>query len=62
MDVAELEPAEGCRGNAFGALLVDVREAHERALGMSRRRARHRAGRTGRSAGVAAGRECRHPC
>ena len=35
MDVAELEPAEALQRQRHGALLVDVREAHERALGMA---------------------------
>ena len=35
MDVAELEPAEALQRQRLGALLVDVREAHERALGMA---------------------------
>ena len=33
MDVAELDPAEALQRQRHGALLVDVREAHERALG-----------------------------
>ena len=35
MDVRELDPAEAVRRQHAGALLVDVREAHERALGMA---------------------------
>jgi molybdopterin/thiamine biosynthesis adenylyltransferase/rhodanese-related sulfurtransferase len=35
MDVRELDPAEALQRQRDGALLVDVREAHERALGMA---------------------------
>ena len=35
MDVRELDPAEALQRQRSGALLVDVREAHERALGMA---------------------------
>jgi molybdopterin/thiamine biosynthesis adenylyltransferase/rhodanese-related sulfurtransferase len=35
MDVRELDPAEALQRQHAGALLVDVREAHERALGMA---------------------------
>jgi molybdopterin/thiamine biosynthesis adenylyltransferase/rhodanese-related sulfurtransferase len=35
MDVRELDPAEAWQRQRDGALLVDVREAHERALGMA---------------------------
>ncbi len=35
MDVLELDPAEALQRQLGGALLVDVREAHERALGMA---------------------------
>jgi molybdopterin/thiamine biosynthesis adenylyltransferase/rhodanese-related sulfurtransferase len=35
MDVRELDPAEAWQRQRAGALLVDVREAHERALGMA---------------------------
>ena len=35
MDVTELDPAEALQRQRDGALLVDVREAHERALGMA---------------------------
>ena len=35
MDVFELDPAEALQRQHDGALLVDVREAHERALGMA---------------------------
>jgi molybdopterin/thiamine biosynthesis adenylyltransferase/rhodanese-related sulfurtransferase len=35
MDVRELDPAEALERQHAGALLVDVREAHERALGMA---------------------------
>ena len=35
MDVRELDPAEALRRQHAGARLVDVREAHERALGMA---------------------------
>jgi molybdopterin/thiamine biosynthesis adenylyltransferase/rhodanese-related sulfurtransferase len=36
MDVREIDPAEALQRQHAGALLVDVREAHERALGMAK--------------------------
>ena len=35
MEIRELDPAEALQRQRHGALLVDVREAHERALGMA---------------------------
>ncbi|PSD21940.1 molybdopterin biosynthesis protein MoeB, partial [Stenotrophomonas maltophilia] len=35
MSIQELSPAQACERLAHGAVLIDVREAHERAGGMA---------------------------